>query len=162
MADYFNYQRAALQADIRARLTKGDDPSEVLPMVVAHHDGTTGMVTDLLNLGGSVEATGNHSMRLVHLAIISGKPEVLALLIERGADLTHKDWLGNSYIDWAGAAPMDIAAMSPEEDRSMDAGHWNRVERRAAVLEVLNEALKKQGLPAVPTNRFKVTRRLPK
>jgi hypothetical protein len=162
MADYFNYGRAALQTDIHARLVKGDDPSEVLPMVVAHHDGNTGMVTDLLNLGGSVEATGNHSMRLVHLAIISGKPEVLALLIEHGADLTHKDHLGNSYIDWAGAAPMDVAAMSAEEERGAVTSEMDRLERRAAVLDVLIEALKKQGLPTVLTNRFKATRHWPK
>lgn len=109
MADHFNYGRAALQQDIHTRLARGDDPCEVLAMVVAQHDGNTEMVTDLLNLGGSVEATDNHRLRLVHLAII-----------------------------------------------------WNRVERRAAVLEVLTAELKKQGLPSVPTNSFKVTRRLPK
>ncbi len=59
------------------------------------------MVKILLNAGANPNFIGKGQQPLLHLAIIQGKPEIVALLLEHGASLKQKNDLGETLLAYA-------------------------------------------------------------
>ncbi len=100
-------------ARVRSLLAAGADPNEKVrfdyPLNVAAVFGPAEMITTLLDARADLEQPGRDGLHPLHNAVLSGRTEIVALLIQKGAVVDAKDNRGRSpFFSFAASAGSDI------------------------------------------------------
>jgi ankyrin repeat protein len=120
---------AVFQADVtlvRTVLAAGAkvdarDASDLTPLMVAAGAGACDVARALIAAGADVHAkTGPQQLQPVHLAALTGTPEMLGLLLEQGADASAADAWGRTPLHLLG--PQDWTRVAAMSRRLADAG----------------------------------------
>jgi ankyrin repeat protein len=98
----------AAGADIDARDQHGQTA-----LMIAAHEGSTRIVSVLVEHGAMLDHTAKHGLSALMLAVIGGSPEIVRILVHAGADLTIR---GTGALGFSGKTALDLATMQGRSD----------------------------------------------
>lgn len=85
-------------ADINAAW---EDHDSNTPLICAAYNGSTDMVSFLIEHGANIEGKNNEGWTAIMLASMYGYDEVVKLLLDACADINQMDIDGKTALDWA-------------------------------------------------------------